>query len=264
MFMPQTTINVLEKPSLKNPVFIEGLPGVGYIGRNVAGYMIEQLGAKKFAELHSPNFPPVVLMDHNKTGKIIELKNEFYYWKAEKKGQRDLIILIGDTQSASPKGHYDVVEKILSLIKDFGVKEMITLGGFGTGKLVDKETSVFGASLQDEKIAEFEKLGVQFKDTSIGQIIGASGLLLSEGSHIGIRGVCLMGETSGMLLSDPKSTEAVLGVLMKHLNLRIDLSRIEEKVKETERVIKKIEALQKKLSESPQEKEKGEETSYIG
>ena len=45
-----TEIRVLEKPKLNAPVFIEGLPGIGYVGRNAAGYLIEELKAKKFAE----------------------------------------------------------------------------------------------------------------------------------------------------------------------------------------------------------------------
>ena len=46
-----TKITELEKPKLKDPVFIEGLPGVGNVGRIAAGYLVEELKAKKFAEL---------------------------------------------------------------------------------------------------------------------------------------------------------------------------------------------------------------------
>jgi len=38
-----TTINYLEKPKLNNPVLIEGLPGVGNIGRVAVGYLVEEL-----------------------------------------------------------------------------------------------------------------------------------------------------------------------------------------------------------------------------
>ncbi len=262
--MASTFINLISKPRLKSPILIEGLPGIGYIGRNAAGYLIEQLGAKKFAELHSEHFPPIVLLNHAKTGQMVELKNEFYYWKAKKKGQRDLIILIGDAQSIDPAGHYEIVDAILTLAKKFKVKELITLGGFSTGKLIDKDVSVFGAAMDPKRIKAFEKLGVQFKDTNIGQIIGASGLLVSRGSHIGMNGVCLMGETSGLLLSDPKATEQVLDVLSAHLKVKIKMDRIEDRVLATEKVIKKIEDLQKKLMKSPAQKSKPDELGYIG
>ena len=55
-----TKIVQLKKPKLKNPIFIEGLPGVGNVGRIAAGYLVEELKAKKFAELWSSHFLPIV------------------------------------------------------------------------------------------------------------------------------------------------------------------------------------------------------------
>lgn len=264
--MDDTKIVLLEKPKLNNPVFIEGLPGVGYIGRNVAGYLIHDLKAKKFAELYSHHFPPVVLLDSQKTGKISELKNEFYYVKAKNKDQRDLIVLIGDAQSADPLGHYEIVQRVIEFAKQFKVKEVITLGGFATGQIVDPDVKVYGAAISEKIIEKFEKLKVQFKESNIGQIIGASGLLVVAAHRNNIDAVCLMGETSGVLLSDPKATEVVLQLLSRYLNLNLDLSKLEEKVKETEVVLKKIEDLEKKVAAEAGKgkEEKVEKTDYIG
>ncbi len=258
----ETKVRFLSKPKLNNPVFIEGLPGIGYIGRNAAGYLVDELGAVKFAELFSPHFPPVVLMDPAKNGMIVGLKNEFYYYKAKSKAERDMVILIGDSQSMDPQGHYVIADVILDTLETLGVKEMITIGGFGTGELNEESSKVFGAAVSADKVKTFEKLGVQFKDTSIGQIIGASGLLISLGQQRGISGVCLMGETSGLLLSDPKSTEVVLEVLVKYLNITLDMTKIEKKVKEIEKMIEKIENLQTKLA--THSKEHDDSLGYIG
>jgi uncharacterized protein (TIGR00162 family) len=237
---------------------------MGYIGRNAAGYLVDELKAVKFAELHSSHFPPVVLINPEKKGEIIGLKNEFYYWKAKKKGQRDLIILIGDSQSMDPTGHYEIANCILDVLEEFKVKDMITIGGFSTGTLKEKVSSVFGAGVDIKKINEFEKLGVKFSNTNIGQIIGASGLLISLGERRGIKGVCLMGETSGVLLSDPKATEAVLEVISKYLKIRIDMKKIQQRVKSLEKVVHKIEDLQTKLMAGPVKKKGKEEFGYIG
>ncbi|MFH1127152.1 MAG: proteasome assembly chaperone family protein [archaeon] len=258
----ETVVTFLSKPKLNNPVFIEGLPGIGYIGRNAAGYLVDEVGAVKFAELLSPHLPPVVLMDPKKNGMIVGLKNDFYYYKAKSKTERDLIILIGDSQSMDPKGHYVIVSAILDTLEMFNVKEMVTIGGFGTGELSEGTSKVFGAAILPEKIEAFEKLNVQFKDTNIGQIIGASGLLISLGHRRGIEGVCLMGETSGLLLSDPKSTEAVLEVLAKYLNIKLDMTQIEKRVKEIEKMIEKIENLQTKLATHT--KDHDDSLGYIG
>lgn len=264
----QTRIVLMEKPKLSKPIFIEGLPGIGYVGRNVAGFLVEELKAKKFAEIYSHHFPPVVLLDPKKTGRIIPIKNELYYWKAQKRGQRDLIILIGDAQSMDPVGHYEVAEAIIETVKNFGAREMITLGGFATGVLTETKPKVFGAAMDLDYAKPFDKLGVKFKGTNIGQIIGASGLLIAIGQQKGVKGVVLMGETSGMLLSDPRATEAVLEVLSNHLKIKFDLSKIEERVKELEKVIHKIEELQAKMftppPSVPSKKPGKEELGYIG
>ena len=87
-----------------------------------------------------------------------------------------------------------------------------------------------------------------------------------------MKGICLLGETVGYpLLPDPRAAEAVLTVLMKILNVKLDLGKLEKKVKEMEDFIKKIEEMQRKaLSQMmqqqmpPKGKEGKEELSYIG
>jgi len=55
--------------------------------------MLDQIKAKKFAELYSPYLPSQVLILGGGTVKLVNM--EFYYWKNKK---RDLIILVGDFQ----------------------------------------------------------------------------------------------------------------------------------------------------------------------
>ncbi len=260
-----TEIRVLEKPKLNAPVFIEGLPGIGYVGRNAAGYLIEELKAKKFAEIYSNHFPPVVLLDPKKTGLMMPIKNELYYRKAKNKDQKDMIILIGDSQSMDPEGHYVIANKITEFLKKYKVSHIITIGGFGTGQIIEKRMpKVYGAATDEKEIKIFEKHGVKFKDTNIGQIIGASGMIVVEGKKQGIPGVCLMGETSGMLLSDPKATESVLVVIAKYLKIKVDMAKLEQRVKDIEKVIKKIEDLQAKMVSGAKEGSNDEHLGYIG
>ena len=155
-----TVIKVLEKPKLKNPILVEGLPGVGNIGRVAVGYMIEELKAKKFAELHSRHFFPFVMLHEDY--KIHLLKNQFYYLKSKKKGQRDIIFLLGDCQSLSPDGHYEVANSILDFVESFGVKDIITIGGLATGEIEDTP-SVLGAVTDDQmtKTSDFWSISLE-------------------------------------------------------------------------------------------------------
>jgi len=266
-----TNIKAFEKPKLKNAILIEGLPGVGNIGRVAAGYLVEELKAKKFAELYSEWFFPFVMLQ--KKYQVHLLKNEFYYHKAKKKGQRDIVLLVGDCQSLSPQGHYEVSEKILDFAEKIGVTEIITIGGLTTGELDGKVRKVIGAVTDDKVMQKYKKFDIDFDaGDRVGYIVGAVGLLLGLWKQRDKKGICLLGQTTGFpIVTDPKAAENVLEVLTKMLSIKIDMKKLEKKVKEMENFIKKVETLQKRaLMEitrgGPEEKgQKAEEqTRYIG
>ncbi len=265
-----TRIFELEKPKLKNPLFIEGLPGIGQVGRITAQFLVEELKAKKFAELLSSHFMHYVLLQQSSSVHI--LKNEFYYAKAKGSNQRDLILLIGDSQSIDPEGHYEIVHEILEYLKKFGVKDMITLGGLGIGEVKEKP-KVIGAVSDEGMDKKYKSFGIDFDaGNKVGTIIGASGLLLGLGKVYGMKGICLLGETSGYpIIPDPKAAEAVLSVLVKILNIKLDMTKLDKRIKEMEEFIKKIEEMQRKAigqmmqqQMPPKGKEGKEELSYIG
>jgi hypothetical protein len=49
--------SIRESPPV-NPILIEGLPGIGQVGKLAAEYMIHMLDAAKIGEIHSIYFPP--------------------------------------------------------------------------------------------------------------------------------------------------------------------------------------------------------------
>ena len=49
-----------QTPTLGNPIFVQGLPGFGNVGRIAAHLLIKFFDAKLFAELYSPTFPDYV------------------------------------------------------------------------------------------------------------------------------------------------------------------------------------------------------------
>lgn len=255
----ETYIKIIENVKLKKPILVEGLPGIGNVGRVAAGYIISELKMKKFAELYSPHFLPLVVIHENSITHM--LKCEFYYYRGKK---NDLIILTGDTQSISPEGHYDICEKIVNFSQKYGVKELITLGGFAEGTEV-QEPRVIGAVNDKKLIKKYEKYDIDFgKQHTIGTVVGASGLLLGLGGLNGMEGLCLMGETLDLpMLTDPKAADKILRVLLKILDLNIDLTKLEKTIKEMEQKIRKTETVYKKmLQQMP--KKGDEQVRYIG
>lgn len=255
-----TQIIFEEEPELDNPLFVEGLTGIGHIGRTAVHYLVDHLEVTKFAELISHHFPHWAIVNEDKELDI--LKNELYYLKRD--DGRDVIFLLGDAQSIDPQGHYTVVHRILDVLQEYGTEDLITIGGYGTGEIVD-DPSVFGVVSDKELKSDYEKYGIEFEH-NIGQIIGATGLLLGIGKRYGMDGVALLAETPGFLLSDPKATEAVLKVLEEVLDIELDYDNLDEKVKEAEQVIKRIQELQQKAQQGAQQggEGEGEELGYIG
>ncbi|MFQ5975891.1 MAG: proteasome assembly chaperone family protein, partial [Candidatus Hydrothermarchaeales archaeon] len=217
--MEEFKVFVDEEPVLKNPVLVEGLPGIGNVGKIAVMHLIKEVNAKKFITIFSPLFPPQVIVKDS--GLIESMRNDFFYKKAEKSSQRDIIFVTGNTQSATPNGQYALTQKILKTALDYHVGYIYTLGGLGVGRLVENP-KVFGAITDKSLIPELEGMGVVLKRVGVGQIIGVSGLLLGLAKQHGVDGACLMGETSGYYL-DPNSAKAVLEILTKLLDLDVDM-----------------------------------------
>lgn len=254
--MSRTTVRFSKKPKLKSPVLIEGLPGMGYVGKLAAEHLVEELNARKFAELHSSYFPHHV---HTEPGGILRLvRNEFYYTSVD---GRDIIILVGDAQATSPEGHYEVTNKVLDLAEELKVSQIFTLGGYATGRYSRTKPKVIGAVNHDEFIKIFQKHGVKI-ERNAGPIIGISGLLLGLGKLRGIKGACLLGETHGMLV-DHRSAQSVLETLASILGIKVDMSRLEQRAKKTEHLISRIQKEQR-LREQRVKHLEEEEVSYIG
>ncbi|HZY71390.1 MAG TPA: proteasome assembly chaperone family protein [Thermoplasmata archaeon] len=258
--MEDVLVRMLDKVQLTNPVFVEGLPGVGNVGKLAADYLKEKLGAKPLATIHSKFFPPQVYV--NEEGIIRLVSNELAYWKAKGSGQRDLLILGGDYQGISPEGQYELTQKTLEIVHQHGAKELYTLAGFAQGHVVETPR-VLGAATSMERVEALKKHGVVFsRNDPGGGLIGASGLFLGLGRLFDMEGVCLMGETSGYFV-DPRSAEAVLKVLAKVLNIDLDFSDLEAKAKEIDRIAQKIHEVEAKGAESSPTSTR-EDLGYIG
>jgi uncharacterized protein len=257
--MKKTFIKIIKDVKLNEPIFIEALPGIGHVGKLVAEHLIHELGAEKFAELYSPSFPPQVFVGEK--GIIEPMKNEFYYLKSAGEDQKDYIILVGNTQGLSPEGQYDICGAILDFVENYGVKNIFTLGGLGTGQHVEK-TKVLGAATNEELCEMLEKHDVKLRSAD-GGIIGASGLLLGLGISRDINGVCLMGETPGYFI-DADASKAVLIVLLDILKLEVDVAKLEERAEETRKMISKAQQMEQEMAERMHVAPGEEDLRYIG
>jgi uncharacterized protein (TIGR00162 family) len=252
--MENVVVKIDRRPELNKPIFIEGLPGIGSVGKIAGEYLKGNLKVVKFGKIISKHFPPQVFLREDGTVRLVD--NELYYYKGKK---RDLILLIGDYQGLTPDGQYEIADRILQLLQSFNVKEIYTMGGYGVGKFVENPR-VFGAATNTAIVEKLKEYNVIFsRDEPGGGIVGTIGLLVGMCEDYGMEGLCLMGETSGFY-EDPVGAYAVLSVLVPYLKLDVDLEPLRKLSAEMSEKLKQL------PFEPRTQKEPGsnDDLSYIG
>ncbi len=235
--MDEFEIERVEEPELQEPVFVEGLPGVGHVGKLVAEHLVEELDGQLVRRIYSTHLPPQVSVDDGLT-QLASI--EIHAVEAD---GVDLLVLTGDHQAQDTVGHYGLTDAVLDVAEELDVERIFALGGVPTGELIE-EYDVIGATNTEDQREELEDAGVEFRgDEPAGGIVGVSGLLLGLGQRRGLPAACLMGETSGYLV-DPKSAQAVLEILQETLGFEVDFGSLESRADEMEDVVRKIQEME--------------------
>jgi len=238
-------VQVYEKPVLTDPVLIEGLPGIGFVANIAALHLIQELKAKLFAEIHSSFFQDLAITAEN--GKSHFPINELYYHKG-RNGERDLIILYGNTQALTTLGQYELCGRILDVAEELGCRYIMTLGGLKREEKVEKP-KLYCAASDRETVQGALGLGAKIIG---GQIFGVAGLLIGLGRLRDMKGFCLLAETPG-LYPDAVAAREVLEAVCRMLHLKVDLSRLNTAVEATESILKSFGIVSPSIEERKRE-----------
>ncbi|MBD3203585.1 hypothetical protein GF327_04780 [Candidatus Woesearchaeota archaeon] len=248
-----------KKPDLDSPLFIEGLPGIGNVGKIVVDYIIEELEAEKIYSFFSYSLPHSVFVNEKS---LVELPKIELYYKKNSNG-KDLLLLTGDVQPTDEVSCYDFCEELLNLLSQFEVDEIITLGGIGL-KEVPKKPKLYCTGPKKKSIQKYKKEKSISSDVFgvVGPIIGVSGVLLGLAGERDIDAVTLLSETyAHPLFLGMKGARAILKGLNNIHDLKIDLKNLEKEIKEIE---KNSGFGKKKKSKFLQKITRQKDTSYIG
>ena len=256
--MKDTYIKELKGVEPKNPILIEGLPGLGLVGKIAIRYLIKKLKAKKFAHLYSPHFPYFVLV--NKKGNVRLLRGTFYLWE-NKNGQNDLVLFTGDSQSQTIEGQYEIADRMLDFSQKYNIKTVVTIGGY---RMETKEKpNVFAAAIDQELLDKALKAGAALSNSG-SPIVGTAGLMLGLARFKKISALCLLGETRGYL-PDPLAARSVLEVLKSTFDFELDLNGLNEEIAKAETMVTRLQEIEEKRALEAEEtrKEEDKKTTYI-
>ncbi|RLE48137.1 hypothetical protein DRJ25_00690 [Candidatus Woesearchaeota archaeon] len=241
-------------PKLKKTVLIEGLPGIGNIGKIAVDFIIDELKAKKIGEFRSNNMPNSVFI--NDLDEVELPTIELYHIPTKEK---DLLFLSGDLQPLTEESCHAFCETVLDA---FDEDEIITIGGIAK-KEEPKTPKVFCTGTEKKYIEQFKK-GLNISNNAhknIGPVIGVTGLLIGLAKRRKKKGIMLLSETDAYPLHlGVKGAKKILNILKQKFKLNIKPSRLNKEVKALQNELNRITT---ELTEAGA-KEKKEETKYIG
>ncbi len=229
----------------KNPIIIEGFPGLGYVSTIAMEYLIENLDAKPIGRIVSDKLSPIAAIHKGELRRPFEI---FYC----KKHNLMLLHAITDVKGMEWK----IAETIIELSKRVKSKEIISMEGVNAPFSKKETKGPFYHSNIDAIEKKMKKLG--YTELKEGAVLGVTGSLMLRASKK-IPLTYIFAETTSKL-PDSRAAADIIEVLNKYLDLKIKTKPLIKKAEETERKIKTI--LKEGLKSVKSKKTK--DLSYLG
>ncbi len=272
-------IKFYKEPELKDSIMFCGWPGIGNIGISAIESLREVLKAQEFGEIEPWDFfnPRKVSIEKGLL-KNLEFPGSKFY--SQRIRNQDLIFFIGQEQPAEGrirhaegKKAYEIANLVLDVAEKFDCRRVYTSGAAVTQIHHTVKPRVWALPNRQSLIEEINK----YENTTLmsevegrssqGTITGLNGLLLGVAKKRGLEAICLMGEIpyylQGAPWPYPKGSKSVLELLAKILDVKIDLSQLDELAERVEENIEEfLESLYKAEAIPPQVRDEIEKLRY--
>jgi len=221
-------LQLLFKPKVKSHILIIGLPGIGNVGKIAVDFLVESLKAKRFATMYSDSFPNSVFVNEKN---LVDLP-EVALYHARMKG-KDYFFLGGDAQPVDEKSCFEFCNCILDLIKPYGCKGVITIGGIALQK-IPKSPKVYITGTDRKFISEFKGALSRIYGV-VGPIMGVSGIMLGLAKLKKIPSACLLAQTFGHpAYIGVKGSREVLRIINSRFKFDLEIEKLTEEIEELE------------------------------
>jgi len=234
-------VNFHQKPRPKPCDLIAAWPGIGNLSLIVTRYLREKLAAEEIGEIEPFTFfdPIGVMVKDNIVEEPQFPEGKFYYWH-NTAGKKDILFFISDEQPTF-KG-YDLANFILDIAKKFKVQRIYTFAA-AIAKIHHTEMpKVWGVATNQSLIDFLKDFDIVLRGKL--QIAGLNGLLLGVARERGMEGMCLLGEVPSYTtrIPNPKAALSVMKVLLKVLDIQIELDDLTKIAEESDQQMKKLAA----------------------
>lgn len=232
-------VKIYAHPRLNSPVMIAAWPGVGNVAMIAAGYLKKQLAFKRLAEIEASYFfnPIGVVVKDSLVEAPKFPESKFFYWK-NKKGNRDLILFIGDDQPIM-RG-YELAHTVLNVGIRFQVGRYYTFAAALTRIHHTEPSRVWGVATNKTLTGELRSYDLIQQGNL--QIAGLNGLLLGVAKERKLDAICLLGEVPSYATRVPNHMAAlsVLQALNMTTGIKCDLSEMEQLAAESREKMKQL------------------------
>ncbi|VVB88438.1 PAC2 family protein [uncultured archaeon] len=230
----EPVVNIINEPiKSKNPIVIEGFPGIGLVGNITCQHVIEELEMKYIGSIDSRYFPPLAVLFNG----IIYMPVRIY--EAAKK---DIVVVISDIP-IHPTASYDISKALVDWMQKINAKNIVSIAGIAT---TTGERRVFGGATNNEML---ERIKDKTEIFQVGTISGISGSIMTECFLRNLPAVRLLGETPGPN-PDPRAAVEVINVLNKIFDLSINTEKLLSQAEQIELELSKL-AEQVRTTEAP-------------
>ncbi len=217
-------IKEVAKFDLKEPLLIEGFPGVGLVGTISASYIVEKLKMDPLGYIVSEKFPPLAAV-HN----YMPLHPARIY----KSKKHNLVVLFSEFTIPMGVIHH-LSSEIIEWSREHKVSRIFSLGGIS---LESEKKEVFGIASTVELSKQLEANGI--KRIKEGATTGVSGVLLAECASRGFPAASLLAEAKPDFM-DPLAAAMVIEKLKPMTGLDIDTTELINESKTIESKMKDI------------------------
>ncbi|MDD4878342.1 MAG: PAC2 family protein [Candidatus Nanoarchaeia archaeon] len=215
-------IKQFRKPIIKQAIMITGFPGIGNVGKIAIDFLIDHLKPVKIMEIESDSFPHSVFVTEQG---LLEMPSVRLYYKKVK--NNEFIFVSGDAQPVTEEACYAFCNKLLSIAKELKVKEIITMGGIGLGK-IPKKPKVYIAGNNKNYIKGFPNCNIKIYGV-VGPIMGVTGVLAGMAKDM-LSAVILSQTFAHPVYLGVKGAKEILAVLNQKYGFKLDIKKIADDI----------------------------------